>query len=265
MNLFWSLLGPFESILGSIETPWSLFWSLYRRASAVGARRPRLARTVQDCLGVYSGVYWDLLDYSGVYWASLESIQESIRAPCRRPDSGSQENQPSVYLGKRIRKSIGIPWNLFWNLLALLGVYSGVFSGSLQEVRQWEPGDPAWRLSFRTPLKFILVSIGPPWSQFWNLLRLLGRVPAVGARRPSLATIVQDSLGVYSGVYWSHGLYSGIYWDLLDYSGVYWVSLESIQESIGAPSRRPDSGSHESQPGAHRLARRSSLAPWSLF
>ena len=203
-------MGPFESILGSIGTPWSLFWSLYRRASAVGARRPRLARTVQHCLGVYSGVYWDLLDYSGVYWASLESIQESIRAPCRRPDSGSQENQPSVYLGKRIRKSIGIPWNLFWNLLALLGVYSGVFSGSLQEVRQWEPGDPAWRLSFRTPLESILESIGAmdsilesigtswtilesigsPWNLFRNLLGLLRGGPTVEATRANLAPTV---------------------------------------------------------------------------
>ena len=176
----------------------------------MGARRPRLARTVQDCLGVYSGVYWDLLDYSGVYWASLESIQESIRAPCRRPDSGSQENQPSVYLGKRIRKSIGIPWNLFWNLLALLGVYSGVFSGSLQEVRQWEPGDPAWRLSFRTPLESILESIGAmdsilesigtswtilesigsPWNLFRNLLGLLRGGPTVEATRANLAPTV---------------------------------------------------------------------------
>ena len=164
--------------------------------------------------------------YSQVYWDPLESILESISPP----------------------------WSLFWGLLGLLA------GGPTMGARR-----PSLATIVQDSLEVYSGVHWTPWSQFWNLLRLLGRVPAVGARRPSLATIVQDSLGVYSGVYWSHGLYSGIYWDLLDYSGVYWVSLESIQESIGAPSRRPDSGSHESQPGAHRLARRSSLAPWSLF
>ena len=53
------------------------------------------------------------------------------------------------------------------------------------------------------PLEFILESLVPPWNLFWSLLRLLGRAPAVGARGPSLARTVQDSLRVYSGVYWT--------------------------------------------------------------
>ena len=62
----------------------------------------------------------------------------------------------------------------------------------------------------------------------------------MGARRPSLATIVQDSLGVYSGVHWT--------------------PLESILESIETPWKSPGSGSQETQPGDYR-----SGLPWSLF
>ena len=210
-----------------------------------------LFRTALEFILESIGTFWTILESIGPPWSLFRNLLGLLAGG---PTVGARRTSPVFTLE-----------SVFGSLLGSLGIYSGIYCPSLESIlgstrapwrrpdngsQETQPGD------YRS---------GLPWSQFWNLLRLLGRVPAVGARRPSLATIVQDSLGVYPGVYWSHGLYSGIYWDLLDYSGVYWVSLESIQESIGAPSRRPDSGSHESQPGAHRLARTSSLAPWSLF
>ena len=73
----------------------------------MGARKPSPAPTVDEPLGVYSGVYWtpsslfwDLLEplgvYCGVYCASLESILKSIEAPWKSPGGGSQGTQPGA-------------------------------------------------------------------------------------------------------------------------------------------------------------------------